>query len=134
MKDKEFVAFIFRTMLSEHFHTKAAMARDLGIELRTLRLNFKKLESAKGASNAFERLVVYCCEHNIDILILYRRFTQAMTIKPKKGITRSRKEALQACLGSVVASLASFEYFCVKQHGVILSIMLCNHGNTKRGL
>ena len=37
-------------MLHEYFHTKAQMANALGVQLRTLRYNFKNLDRSKGAS------------------------------------------------------------------------------------
>ena len=48
MKGHGFIAYLFQTMLHEHFHTKAQMANALGVQLRTLQYNFKNFDNAKG--------------------------------------------------------------------------------------
>ena len=50
MENRGFIAYLFQTMLHEYFHTKAQMANALGVQLRTLRYNFKNLDRSKGAS------------------------------------------------------------------------------------
>jgi len=50
------------------------MARKLGIPLRTLQENYQHLDSAKGGTVAFERLVFYCVEHNISLQDIYDRY------------------------------------------------------------
>lgn len=73
MDEKKFIAFLFRVLLDEHFKTKTAMAKALDLPLRTLRINFQKLDTAKGGSVAFERLVVYCLANEIDVAAIFDR-------------------------------------------------------------
>ncbi len=84
MDEKKFVAFLFRYMLKEHFKTKAGMARKLDVQRQTLLLNFKNLDRAKGGTDAFEKLVVYCCRNGIDILQIYQCYIQEAGVC-KKG-------------------------------------------------
>ena len=74
MEEKYFISFLFRTLLLEEFRSKRAMARKLGMSLRTLQENFQHLDCAKGGTVAFERLVFYCVEHNISLQNLYDRY------------------------------------------------------------
>ena len=43
MENRGFIAYLFQTMLHEHFHTKAQMANALGVQLRTLQYNLRTL-------------------------------------------------------------------------------------------
>ncbi len=76
-EDKNFVAFIFRTLLNEEFGNKRTMAQKLDIPLRTLQENFQHLETAKGGTIAFEKLMLYCAQNQIDIGSLYVRYRNA---------------------------------------------------------
>ena len=53
MPEKEFIAFLFQTLLKEEFGSKRAMARKLNIQLRTLQENFQHLSVAKGGTVIF---------------------------------------------------------------------------------
>lgn len=86
MEEKKFIAFMFRTLLKTTFGNKSKMARTLGLPLRTLQMNFQHLDCAKGPTVAFEKLVYYCVENEIDIASLYQQYI----ICVKKG-------ALTAC-------------------------------------
>lgn len=77
MNEKDFISYLFRTLLAEEFGSKRAMARTLGIPLRTLQENFQHLDCAKGGTIAFERLILYCIEHEISVQNLYFRYKQA---------------------------------------------------------
>lgn len=72
--EKSFIAFLFRTLLAEEFGSKKVMAEKLDIPLRTLQENYQCLDSAKGGTIAFERLILYCVQNEIDICSLYKRF------------------------------------------------------------
>ncbi|MGM9590719.1 MAG: hypothetical protein ACI3V0_11210 [Faecousia sp.] len=50
------------------------MARKLNIQLRTLQENFQHLSVAKGGTIAFERLILYCVENEIDLQNLFIRY------------------------------------------------------------
>lgn len=88
MDEKKFVAYLFRYMLTETFKTKAAMARALGVSLQTLRLNFKNLDCAKGGTTAFEKLVVYCCLHRIELVTIHDMYKDEVSMLVKKGRVR----------------------------------------------
>lgn len=72
--EKSFIAYLFRTLLVEEFGSKKMMAEKLDIPLRTLQENYQCLDSAKGGTIAFERLILYCVQNDIDICGLYKRF------------------------------------------------------------
>ena len=59
MENRGFIAYLFQTMLHEHFHTKAQMANALGVQLRTLQYNFKNLDRSKGGCVALRSLLLY---------------------------------------------------------------------------
>lgn len=80
-----FIAFLFETMLAEHFITKRKMASILGIELRTLQYNFKSVGLGKGGCVALPYLLVYCCENGISIDQLYRRYVEQETLETERS-------------------------------------------------
>ena len=77
MKNHGFIAYLFQTMLHEHFHTKAQMANALGVQLRTLQYNFKNFDNAKGGSVALQNLLLYCYENDFSVDEMYRHYNVA---------------------------------------------------------
>ena len=77
MKGHGFIAYLFQTMLHEHFHTKALMANALGVQLRTLQYNFKNFDNAKGGSVALQNLLLYCYENDFSVDEMYRHYNVA---------------------------------------------------------
>ena len=69
-----FIAFFLEVMLKDHFHSKRAMARELDLQLRTIQINFKRLDSPKGAGLAFERSICYCYAHGISVDGIYAQY------------------------------------------------------------
>ena len=43
MENRGFIAYLFQTMLHEHFHTKAQMANALGVQLRRCNTTLRTL-------------------------------------------------------------------------------------------
>lgn len=80
MNEVAFAAYLLETLLHDVFHSKRRMARELDVTLRTLQLNMRARESAKGANRATLWAVCYCCKHGIDIQEIYNRF-----VATKKG-------------------------------------------------
>lgn len=80
MNEVAFAAYLLETLLHEVFHSKRRMARELDVTLRTLQLNMRAGECAKGANRATLWAVCYCCKHGIDIQEIYNRF-----VATKKG-------------------------------------------------
>lgn len=76
-EEKDFIAFLFRTLLIEEFGSKRVMAERLEIPLRTLQENIQCLDKAKGGTIAFERLILYCVQNHMDICRLYLRYVQS---------------------------------------------------------
>lgn len=74
MEDRDFVTFLFKTMLEEHFRTKGEMARALGVTRRTIQYNCNDSGTMKGAGSALWNLLLYCCKHDINIKELYHRY------------------------------------------------------------
>ena len=77
MKGHGFIAYLFQTMLHEHFHTKAQMANALGVQLRTLQYNFKNFDNAKGGSVALQKMLLYCYENDFSVDEMYRHYNVA---------------------------------------------------------
>ena len=77
MKGHGFIAYLFQTMLHDHFHTKAQMANALGVQLRTLQYNFKNFDNAKGGSVALQNLLLYCYENDFSVDEMYRHYNVA---------------------------------------------------------
>lgn len=80
MNEVAFAAYLLDTLLHEVFHSKRRMAQELDVTLRTLQLNMRAGECAKGANRATLWAVCYCCKHGIDIQEIYNRF-----VATKKG-------------------------------------------------
>ena len=74
MENRGFIAYLFQTMLHEHFHTKAQMANALGVQLRTLQYNFKNLDRSKGGCVALRSLLLYCYENDFSVDEIYQRY------------------------------------------------------------
>lgn len=74
MDERGLVAFLFHTLLEEEFGSKTSMAEALEIPFRTIQWIFQHLKTAKGASTAYQKLICYCCEQDIDLSDLFRRF------------------------------------------------------------
>ena len=77
MKNHGFIAYLFQTMLHEHFYTKVQMANALGVQLRTLQYNFKNFDNAKGGSVALQNLLLYCYEKDFSVDEMYRHYNVA---------------------------------------------------------
>lgn len=78
----DFIAFFLKIMLEEHFHTKSAMARALGLHLRTIQTTYNRSGSAKGACLAFERSVCYCYDNGISVDAIYETYILQKTDSP----------------------------------------------------
>lgn len=78
MKNHGFIAYLFQTMLHEHFHTKVQMANALGVQLRTLQYNFKNFDNAKGGSVALQKMLRYCYENDFSVDEMYRHYNVAV--------------------------------------------------------
>lgn len=76
MKQEGFVAFFLEAMLKEVFKSKRKMARELGLQRRTIQNRFKRLDSAKGASLIFEYSICYCYEHGISVDDIFSRYSK----------------------------------------------------------
>ena len=72
--DYGFIAYFLEVMLKDHFHSKRAMARKLDLQLRTIQLHFKRLDTPKGAGLAFERSICYCYAHGISVDEIYAQY------------------------------------------------------------
>ena len=123
MDDKKFIAFFFELMLREHFGTKSKMARELNLQLRTLQMNFQKLDRAKGGNLAFERLVIYCCEHDIDIQQMYNRFIGKVDVGRRTTVLRETNRMDSPCF------LFDAKSFPALQKGVFQHSIQCLIGH-----
>lgn len=111
-----FIAFLFETMLEEHFISKRKMAGVLGVELRTLQYNFKSVALGKGGCVALSFLLVYCCENGISIDQLYRRYMEQKTLEKERSHEKIMKQegilnwiysyALKELFGSDLCNMA----------------------------
>jgi hypothetical protein len=74
MNDRDLVAFLFRAMLYGEFGTKTDMAEALNVPHRSLQRIFQRLDTATGATKAFQKLIWYCCDEDIDLTDLFHQF------------------------------------------------------------
>lgn len=93
MDDRGLVAFLFRTLLEEEFGSKTSMAEALDVPFRTVQWIFQHLETAKGASTAFQRLIGYCYEQDINLADLFHRFKRRSQEEGEMvmGVKRTRR-------------------------------------------
>lgn len=71
MDNTEFIEFFLRVMYKGHFKSKRKMATALGIDYRTLQMNFAKLNSPKRAFLAFQNLILFCEDQEISVDLMY---------------------------------------------------------------
>lgn len=65
--DKKLTAYILRYLLEHKFHSKAEMAEQLGIDLRTLQKVFENLDNAKAGTITLDKSILYCASHDVSI-------------------------------------------------------------------
>lgn len=100
-----FISYFLEIMLHEHFHSKRAMARELDLQLRTIQINFKRLNSPKGAGLAFERSICYCYAHGISVDGIYAQYNLAL--KKGAGLSPILNHAL-LCIPTLLQRMKNF--------------------------
>ena len=81
MDNQEFIDFFLRVMHMAHFKSKRNMASALGIEYRTLQINFTKLDCPNRAFLGFQNLVLYCEAQGISIDMLFMLYQDGIIPK-----------------------------------------------------
>jgi len=72
--EKRITAHVLRYLLHNRFKSKADMARQLGIQQRTIEKVFKNLDVAKAGTIAFEKAISYCAKHHISVDSILEEF------------------------------------------------------------
>ena len=73
---------VLNFLLENHFDSKAEMARQLDVSLRTVERLFENLDNAKAGSIVFDKAIWYCAKSRIpldDILERYMNETEGET-------------------------------------------------------
>ena len=65
--DRRITAHVLQFLLEYRFESKAEMARQLGMQPRTLEKVFANMEEAKASTTAFSKAVYYCAKHRISL-------------------------------------------------------------------
>lgn len=81
MDNQKFIDFFLHAMHMAHFRSKRKMSTALGIEYRTLQINFSKLDCSNRAFLGFQNLVLYCEEQGISIDLLYTLYQDGIIPK-----------------------------------------------------
>lgn len=103
--DKRVTAYILRHLLENQFSSKADMARQLGIEYRSLLRVFANLDNAKAGTIVLDKAILYCARYNISIdailkeFIIERRGVDMIhEVKNSKAACRRLTVAVPHCL------------------------------------
>ena len=65
MDERMITARVLEFLLEQRFHSKAEMARALGMQQRTLEKVFARLDAAKGATIALSKALDYCLRNGV---------------------------------------------------------------------
>ncbi len=65
--DKQITGHVMRRLLDTHFESKADMARQLGIQPRTIQRAFEHLDDAKAGTIVLDKAICYCAIHHISL-------------------------------------------------------------------
>lgn len=65
MDENMITARVLEFLLEQRFHSKAEMARALGMQQRTLEKVFARLDAAKGATIALSKALGYCLRNDV---------------------------------------------------------------------
>lgn len=65
--DKQITGHVMRRLLKTHFVSKADMARQLGIQPRTIQRAFEHLDGAKAGTIVLDKAICYCAIHHISL-------------------------------------------------------------------
>lgn len=70
--------YVLYFLLENRFGSKAEMARQLDIELRTLERIFENLDSAKAGTVVFDKAIWYCAKSHISLDCILERYSREM--------------------------------------------------------
>lgn len=72
--DRRLTAYVLRYLLEHRFESKAEMARQLGMQQRTIEKVFENLDVAKAGTVAFDKAIYYCAENHISLDMILEDF------------------------------------------------------------
>ena len=75
MDENMITARVLEFLLKQRFHSKAEMARALGIQQRTLEKVFARLGAAKGSTIALSKALGYCLRNDVLIDSIFHEVT-----------------------------------------------------------
>ena len=122
-KEKEFIHYVLRHMLNQHFKTKTQMAKALNVELRTIQKTFSQLEknSSKGGSIVLEKILVYCAQNNISVDEVMAAY------KDKKRFVECDKEYVDFPIPQDMDERVMDVYCCANAYVQCVASYLCPH-------
>lgn len=72
--DRRLTAYVLKYLLEHRFESKAEMARQLGMQQRTIEKVFENLKVAKAGTVAFDKAIYYCAENHISLDMILEDF------------------------------------------------------------
>ena len=99
--DRRITAHVLQFLLEHRFESKAEMARQLGMQPRTLEKVFANMGEAKASTTAFSKAVYYCAKHRISLDRILESF-----IKETEGGIAMGAYHQRACQRLEIASIA----------------------------
>ena len=74
--ERRITAHVLQFLLEYRFESKAEMARQLGMQPRTLEKVFANMEEAKASTTAFSKAIYYCARHRISLDRILEEFIE----------------------------------------------------------
>lgn len=74
--DRRITAYVLRYLLEHRFESKAYMARQLGMQQRTIEKVFENLDVAKAGTVAFDKAISYCAQNHISLDLILEGFME----------------------------------------------------------
>ena len=79
---------VLNFLLENHFGSKAEMARQLDVSLRTVERLFENLDNSKAGSIVFDKAIWYCAKSRIPLDGILERYMNETEGKPKMEVLR----------------------------------------------
>ena len=91
--ERSIMEHVLKYLLEHEFPSKAEMARQLGIQQRTMERTFQNLEASKASRIALNRSLEYCALHRISLDAILERFAEEF--EEKREADMADKQAFQ---------------------------------------
>lgn len=124
--EKELIYHILQYMLNQHFKSKSNMAKELGLELRTIQKIFSQFakNESKGGSVVLEKILVYCSEKGISIDEIIKAFGQ-------RGKTDNKRIYVDFPCPEIIDEETMPIYQCADEYVQSVASYICPHCNAE---